>query len=91
MTVTNEREYEVDFHAQLSTLQAFSICVSILHSTEATDAAGQSTDENLLQCDSLSTLLDEDVKYIFETVKEEKKKAPTSFVLNPPFSPIARV
>lgn len=91
MTVTNEGEYEVDFHAQLTTLQAFSICVSILHSTEATDAVGQSRDENLLQCDSLSALLDEDVKYIFETVEEEKKKAPTSFVLNPPFSPIARV
>lgn len=91
MTVTKEGEYEVDFHAQLTTLQAFSICVSILHSTEATDAVGQSRDENLLQCDPLSALLDEDVKYIFETVKEEKKKAPTSFVLNPPFSPIARV
>ncbi|KAK1374389.1 Bromo-adjacent domain-containing protein [Heracleum sosnowskyi] len=91
MTVTNDGEYEVDFHAQLTTLQAFSICVSILHSTEATDAVGQSTDENLLQCDSLSALLDEDVKYIFETVEEDKKKAPTSFVLNPPFSPIARV
>ncbi|KAL8114598.1 hypothetical protein AgCh_021456 [Apium graveolens] len=88
MTVTNEGEYEVDFHAQLSTLQAFAICVSIVHSTEATDAVGQSRDD-LLQCDSL--LLDEDVKYIFETVEEEKKKAPTSFVLNPPFSPIARV
>lgn len=91
MTVTKEGEYEVDFHAQLTTLQAFSVCVSILHSTEATDAVGQSRDENLLQCDPLSALLDEDVKYIFETVKEEKKKAPTSFVLNPPFSPIARV
>lgn len=91
MTVTSEGEYEVDFHAQLTALQAFSICVSMLHSTEATDAVGQSSDEKLLQCESLSALSDEDVKYIFETVTEEKKKAPTSFVLNPPFSPIARV
>lgn len=47
--ITNEGEYEVDFHAQLSTLQAFSICVSILHGTEATDAVGQSRDDKLLQ------------------------------------------
>ena len=91
MTVTKEGEYEVDFHAQLSTLQAFSICVSILHSTEATDAAKQSRDDKFQQCDSLSGLLDEDIKYIFENVQDEKKKAPASFVLNPPFSPIARV
>lgn len=91
MTITNEGEYEVDFHAQLTTLQAFSICVSILHSTQATEAVGQPIDEKLVQCDSLSALLDEDVKYIFETVDEEKKKAPPSFVLKPPFSPVARV
>ncbi|KAL1828378.1 hypothetical protein DCAR_0207584 [Daucus carota subsp. sativus] len=91
MTGTKEGEYEVDFHAQLSTLQAFSICVSILHSTEATDAAKQSRDDKFQQCDSLSGLLDEDIKYIFENVQDEKKKAPASFVLNPPFSPIARV
>lgn len=91
MTINNEGEYEVDFHAQLNTLQAFSICVSILHSTHATESGGQPRNENLVQCDSLSALLDEDVKYIFETVEVDKKKAPASFVLRPPFSPVARV
>ncbi|KAM1097191.1 hypothetical protein ACFX19_014878 [Malus domestica] len=41
MTMVEEGHYAVDFHAQLSTLQAFSTCVSILHGTETFAAAGQ--------------------------------------------------
>lgn len=98
MTVTDEGEYEVDFHAQLTSLQAFSICVAILHCTEEAIAVGQETDKQLLQCDSLRVFIDEDVKYLIESVTEEEKRkadkkteAPQSFVLNPPFSPISRV
>lgn len=98
MIATGEGEYEVDFHAQLTTLQAFSVCVAILHCTEASIAVGHETNKQLLQCDSLKVFLDDDVKYLIESVTEdEMKKAdkkiegPQYFVLNPPFSPIARV
>ncbi|XP_059642950.1 uncharacterized protein LOC132284833 [Cornus florida] len=97
--VIEEGLYSVDFHAQLSTLQAFSICVAILHSTEASIAVGQERDEELLQCNSLGLFIGKEVKYLIETVREEEKRKANpktqeikpSFVLNPPFSPIARV
>lgn len=98
MRTTEQGEYEVDFHAQLTTLQAFSICVAILHTTEASIAVGHERDKQLLQCDSLRVFIDEDVKYLIESVTEEEKRiaikkteAPKSFLLNPPFSPMARV
>ncbi|XVE64839.1 hypothetical protein DITRI_Ditri07aG0134300 [Diplodiscus trichospermus] len=90
MTAT-EGGYAVDFHAKLSTLQAFSICVAILHGTE-TSAAVEA------QSNSLKVLIKEGVKFLIEAVTEaEEKKAskkveaiPLSYVINPPFSPIAR-
>ncbi|KAK3034548.1 hypothetical protein RJ639_033794 [Escallonia herrerae] len=99
MTVTQEGHYAVDFHAQLTTLQAFSICVAILHGTEASIAVGQERDKQLLQCNSLRVFIGEEVKYLMEAVVEEERRkvskkmeeTPPSFVLNPPFSPIARV
>ncbi|XVF51481.1 hypothetical protein PTKIN_Ptkin04bG0188700 [Pterospermum kingtungense] len=93
-----EGGYAVDFHAKLSTLQAFSICVAVLHGTETSAAAGESQSERLSQCNSLKVLIGEEVKCLIEAVTAEKKKVyrkveaiPPSYLINPPFSPIARV
>ncbi|KAF8365139.1 hypothetical protein HHK36_028943 [Tetracentron sinense] len=97
--VIGEGQYSVDFHARLSTLQAFSICVAILHSAEVSTAVGQEKNRQRLQCSSLKVLLEEEVKFLIEAVAEEGKRKvtkrteeiPPSFVFNPPFSPIGRV
>ncbi|KAH1251454.1 hypothetical protein GmHk_05G014325 [Glycine max] len=98
MTRIEEGHYAVDFHAQLSTLQAFSICVAILHGTSAFSNASHQKNQQLSQCSSLKMLLEEDVDFFFKSVTTEKetgcknqKGIPRSYVLNPPFSPIARV
>lgn len=95
MKVTEEGQYAVDFHAQLTSLQAFSICVAILHSSEASIAIDQERDRQLLQCDSLRVFVEDEVQYLIEEEDKRlgKKMEETlpSFVLNPPFSPIARV
>lgn len=98
MTVIEEGLYTVDFHAQLSTLQAFSICVAVLHGTETSADAGEERERQLLAGDSLKVLIEEEVKFLIEAVTAEKKNVikrvkeiPPSYVLNPPFSPIARV
>ncbi|CAK9141893.1 unnamed protein product [Ilex paraguariensis] len=101
LTITGieDGQYAIDFHAQLTTLQAFSICVAILHTIEASSAVEQDRDKKLMQCDSMRVLIDEEVKYLIEAVTEEESKKANkkmeqvspSFVLNPPFSPIARV
>ncbi|XP_050229543.1 uncharacterized protein LOC126678692 [Mercurialis annua] len=99
MTAIEEGTYAVDFHAQLSTLQAFSICVAVLHGAEASDATGEEKCRQLPHCSSLKMLIEEEVQFLIEAVtKEEKKKVPKkteqikqSYVVNPPFSPIARV
>ncbi|XP_057978306.1 uncharacterized protein LOC131164829 [Malania oleifera] len=93
-----EGQYAVDFHARLSTLQAFSICVAILHGAEASIAVGQERNRQL-QSNSLKMLIEEEVKFLIEAVAEEKmrkvskikQKIPQSFMVDPPFSPIARV
>ena len=96
MTVTKEGEYEVDFHAQLTTLQAFSICVAILHCTEI--ASVHERNKKLLKCDPLRFFVDEGVKCLIDSITLEKKRkagpkieTPQSFKLDPPFSPIGRV
>ncbi|PON62874.1 hypothetical protein PanWU01x14_135500 [Parasponia andersonii] len=98
MTVIEEGLYAVDFHAQLSTLQAFSICVAILHGTETSLDAGEERNKELPQGSSLKVLIEEEVKFLIEAVTAQKrnvtkrvKEIPPSYVLNPPFSPIARV
>ncbi|KAM3001380.1 uncharacterized protein LOC126626488 [Malus sylvestris] len=99
MTMVEEGHYAVDFHARLSTLQAFSTCVAILHGTETSAAAGQERNTQLSQCSSLKVVIEEEVKYLIEAVMEGEKKEVAkrvkkiqpSYVLNPPFSPIARV
>ncbi|KAJ6714459.1 hypothetical protein OIU85_026010 [Salix viminalis] len=99
MTVLEEGQYAVDFHAQLSTLQAFSICVAALHGTDATGVAGEERGDQLSHCNSLKMLIEEEVKFLVGTVTEEEKRKASmkvegvrqSYVLNPPFSPISRV
>lgn len=99
MKLINEGQYAVDFHAQLSTLQAFSICVAMLHGTEAAVAAGQDRSTQLPHSNSLKVLIEEEVKFLIESVTEEEKikvakrkeEILPTYMINPPFSPIARV
>ncbi|KAG6391113.1 hypothetical protein SASPL_148864 [Salvia splendens] len=98
MRAIEDGKYVVDFHAQLSSLQAFSICVALLHAAEASTGAGRERSEQMLQSDSLRVFAEEEMKHLIDTISEEKFKAgkmedalPSSFALNPPFSPIARV
>ncbi|VVB07658.1 unnamed protein product [Arabis nemorensis] len=103
MSFVDEGQYDVHFHAQLSTLQAFSICVAILHNTEVSNSFRNG--ENVQQfshCNSLKMLIDDDIQFLVEAVtEEEEKKVPRlvkeaattlqSYMPNPPFSPISRV
>jgi hypothetical protein len=99
MKMVEEGHYAVDFHAQLSTLQAFSICVAILHGTSASSGpANEKNQQQLSKCSSLKMLLEDDVECLFKSITTEKntvckspKGIPRSYVPNPPFSPIARV
>lgn len=101
MTITNieEEQYEVDFHAQLSSLQAFSICVAIWHCTENSSGFGQESVQQMLKCKSLKIFFKEEMEFSTQAVMGENRQintkiveeTPPSFVFNPPFSPIARV
>ncbi|OIW09867.1 hypothetical protein TanjilG_20493 [Lupinus angustifolius] len=99
MKIIEQGQYAVDFHAQLSTLQAFSICVAILHGTSAFNVSGHEKNQQLSQCSSLKMLTKDEVELLIKsvTIEENKtvsktpKRFPQSYVLNPPFSPIARV
>ncbi|EFH50951.1 hypothetical protein ARALYDRAFT_489973 [Arabidopsis lyrata subsp. lyrata] len=103
MSFVEEGQYDVHFHAQLSTLQAFSICVAILHNTEVSDSYRNGENvQQLSHCNSLKMLIDDDVQFLVEAVTEEEEKivpkplkeavtALQSYMPNPPFSPISRV
>lgn len=99
LILVSDGEYLITFHAQLSTLQAFSICVALLHSVEVPTANGCGRNMQRLQCNSLKMLLNEEVRFLIEAVtEEEKRKAtkkteeiPPCLILDPPFSPIERV
>ncbi|XP_020093316.1 uncharacterized protein LOC109713599 [Ananas comosus] len=93
-------QYSIYFHAQLSALQAFSICIAMLHCSEASSAVvGQEKNKHKLYSNSLKLLLEEEVRQLIEAValeekKKTKKKAeqiPPAFLLDPPFSPMGRV
>ncbi|KAI6707207.1 hypothetical protein NL676_010169 [Syzygium grande] len=91
-----EGNYAIDFHAHLSSLQAFFISVAMLHGSGLVSASRQEIKEVPLS-NSLKTLFEEEVQILIEAVSEEKKAPekmkdmPSSYALNPPFSPIARV
>uniref|UniRef100_A0A1J3GYC5 Uncharacterized protein n=1 Tax=Noccaea caerulescens TaxID=107243 RepID=A0A1J3GYC5_NOCCA len=103
MSFVEEGQYDVHFHAQLSTLQAFSVCVAILHNTEVSDSFRNGENvQQLLHCSSLKMLIDDNVQFLVEAVtEEEERKVPRlvkeavtalqSYMPNPPFSPISRV
>ncbi|KAL2902590.1 Light-independent protochlorophyllide reductase subunit B, partial [Bienertia sinuspersici] len=75
ITITEKGKYAVDFHAQLSILQAFAICVAIMHTTEASSLVEQEK----------ARITEEEKKKSAKTTEEHQP----SFVLDPPFSPIA--
>ncbi|XP_062217119.1 uncharacterized protein LOC133917138 [Phragmites australis] len=99
MKANGKGQFLVDFHARLSALQAFSVCMSMLHYSEASMAITIEKGKHKLYSSSLKMLLEEDVRNLIEAVSAEEKKkskkrrekAPTSVVLDPPFSPIGRV
>jgi len=100
MTLVEEGLYAVDFHAKLSSLQAFSICVAILHGTSAFSAkAEHAKNHRFSQCSSLNTLIEEEVELFIKSVITEEKRTVSNIhkgihrpsILNPPFSPIGRV
>lgn len=98
MMADGKGQYSVDFHARLSTLQAFSICIALLHVSEASLAVGHEKNKQRLYSDSLKLLLEEEVRHLIEAVAvEDKRKSkkveqiPPSFFLDPPFSPMGRV
>lgn len=100
MRVTEQGWYSVDFHARLSPLQAFSICVAMLHRTKASIVVGPQRDNLLLKCNSPTVFTGEEVANLLEAAvqEEEKRKASKkieeiqpSVKLNPPFSPMSRV
>lgn len=96
MKLTDEGQYAVDFHEQLTSLQAFSICVAILHTTETSILVDHDKNREMLQCDSLRVFVEDEVKHLIEAVVEEDKRKPVknefppSFLVNPPFSPMSR-
>lgn len=98
IAATGKGQYAVDFHAQLSALQAFSICIAILHGSEASSAIGEDNNKCKLYSNSLKLILEEEMRHIIEAVAEEEKRKEKrnveqtpSFFLEPPFSPMARV
>jgi len=99
ITTMGKGQHSVDFHAQLSTLQAFAVCVAILHTTEASSSVDYKKNEQVLECNSLKSLVEDKVRVLTEAVTQEERRKvikmaeenPPSFVVNPPFPPIARV
>ncbi|MQL94341.1 hypothetical protein Taro_026985 [Colocasia esculenta] len=99
ITVRDDGQYSVDFHAQFSKLQAFSISVAVLHSLEAFGIVSQEKNGQKLHSNSLKLLLEEEVRHLIEVVaKEEQRKVkrklqqiPAPQLVNPPFSPMGRV
>ncbi|KAJ3681888.1 hypothetical protein LUZ60_014461 [Juncus effusus] len=100
-----EGQYLVDFHAQLSSLQAFAMCVSLLHCSETAPPMGEEKNKNKLYSSSLKLILEEEVRHLIEAVSSEEKmkivninnnkmveQISQSFVVDhPPFSPMGRV
>lgn len=99
MRVIEEGWYSVDFHARLSPLQAFSICIAMLHRTKASIVVGPQRDNLLSKWNSPPVFTGEEVSNLLEAVQAEEKRKVSkkieeiqpSFKLNPPFSPVARV
>ncbi|CAH2048162.1 unnamed protein product [Thlaspi arvense] len=83
MAFIREGHYEVNFHAKLSALQAFSVCVAELHRSEVT-TRGERSSNSLSRCSSLRELIEMETPVNREEVL-------SSFMPNVTFSPISRV
>ncbi|KAI4370072.1 hypothetical protein MLD38_018457 [Melastoma candidum] len=90
MKFLREGFYEISFHARLSSLQAFSICIAMLHSVEATKASRDDDERNPGHGNSLELLVKEDSQFLVGPIRKIVNATP-SYVVHPPFSPIARV
>ncbi|KAJ0970191.1 hypothetical protein J5N97_023068 [Dioscorea zingiberensis] len=85
-------QYSIQFHARLSALQAFSICIAMLHGSETSEKKLK------LYPNSLNFLLEDEVISLIEEVNKEKEKKTDKMVeqvhpyfhLDPPFSPMSR-
>lgn len=84
MACIREGHYEVNFHAKLSALQAFSVCVAELHRTEV--SRGERSN-SLSRCSSLRELIDMETPVNLRDTREVL----SSFMPNVTFSPISRV
>lgn len=84
MAFIREGRYEVSFHAKLSALQAFSVCVAELHRTSEIVSRGERSN-SLSRCSSLRELID------METPVNREEVISSSFMPNVTFSPISRV
>ena len=99
MKADGNGHFSVDFHARLSALQAFSICISLLHCSEASSDIGIEKFKSKLYSSSLKMLLKEEVRQLIDSVttkekndpKSRNEKTPPSIVIDPPFSPMGRV
>lgn len=94
-----KRQHAVHFHAHFSALQAFSICIAVLHASEVSSAVICEKSRRRLYPDSFRLLLEEEVRHFIEAVgNEEQRKGkegveeiPATFFLEPAFSPMGRV
>ncbi|KZV16098.1 hypothetical protein F511_24891 [Dorcoceras hygrometricum] len=99
MRLIENGKYAVDFHAQLTSLQAFSICLAMLHSSETATTAGNKKSNQMLRADSMRAIPKEETEILKDDGQEENRfrvdqknmeEILPSLVLDPPFSPIAR-
>ncbi|KAK9143734.1 hypothetical protein Syun_013134 [Stephania yunnanensis] len=74
MTSIGGGQYSVDFHARLSKLQAFSVCIAILHSSEASTVRTFVSEQESLHCNSLKMLLNEEVRFLVGAIGEREVK-----------------
>ncbi|KAL0694057.1 hypothetical protein Bca4012_061237 [Brassica carinata] len=84
MAFRREGHYEVNFHAKLSALQAFSVCVAELHRTYA---SRRERSNSLSRCSSLRELID----MATPVNRDINEEVISSFIPNVTFSPISRV
>ncbi|CAM8957030.1 unnamed protein product [Rhodiola kirilowii] len=79
MTAVEEGHYSVDFHARLSGLQAFSICIAMLHSSEISPATRNNQNMSTTLPNTLKMFLEDDGEFLIEPIRDiSKKKTVTS-------------
>lgn len=81
---SKEGIYSADFGSSISLLQAFSMCVAVLHGKRPYDYAEP--------CDASEekAVVERVVSNQLKTSTKTRRKAPASYVSCPPISPVAR-